>query len=293
VIGFKPSYGRISRHGLIAYGSSFDQIGLIGRSSRQIWEVYDVIHGQDDHDSTLVSRQDYPDLSMEDRPLRIGYLKQALDHPALQTEIKDDISALQRSLVEQGHELISLDLPQFDYVIPAYYVLTSAEASSNLSRYDGVRYGHRADGAGSLDELYTQSRTAGFGDEVKRRILLGTFVLSYGYYDAYYGKAQKVRRQIKDALDGMFEKVDVILLPTAPTVAWSLDAEMGPVEVYLADVYSVLANLAGLPAISMPLGEDKDLLPYGLQCLGPAYQERKLMDICSTIPQFPSNRSVS
>jgi len=178
-------------------------------------------------------------------------------------------------------------------VIPAYYVLTSAEASSNLSRYDGVRYGHRADGAGSLDKLYTQSRTAGFGDEVKRRILLGTFVLSYGYYDAYYGKAQKVRRQIKDALDGMFEKVDVILLPTAPTVAWSLDAEMGPVEVYLADVYSVLANLAGLPAISMPLGEDKDLLPYGLQCLGPAYQERKLMDICSTIPQFPSNRSVS
>ncbi len=283
VIGFKPSYGRISRHGLIAYGSSFDQIGLIGTDHEQIWEVYNVMQGQDGHDSTLVARQDFPHSESKDRPLRIGYLQAALEHSALQKEVKEGIQRVQSALQDKGHELVPLELEHFDYVIPAYYVLTSAEASSNLSRYDGVRYGHRASNAKSLDDLYTLSRTSGFGDEVKRRILLGTFVLSYGYYDAFYAKAQKVRRLIKESLETMFEQVDLIILPTAPGVAWPLDHEMTPVEVYLADIYSVLANLAGIPAISMPVGEDSAGMPYGIQCLGASFEEKQLIEMCGKL----------
>ncbi len=282
--GFKPSYGRISRFGLIAYGSSFDQIGFIGHVLKDIALVYDIVQGPDGKDSTLVREQ--PESTGSHKPnkiLKFGYLGETLSHHGLQREIKDAFTAKLGVLREEGHAVDALSFEYLDYLIPAYYVLTSAEASSNLSRYDGIRYGHRSREASSLDDMYTHSRTEGFGTEVKRRILLGTFVLSVGYYDAYFAKAQKVRRLIKERFERWFEQYDAILIPTAPVTAWSLDATLSPVEMYLADVFSVIANLTGMPAISIPLGVDDQGLPFGMQVLARRYGESELFRVASSL----------
>ncbi len=275
LIGFKPSYGRISRHGLIAYGSSFDQIGVIGRSLSDIKELYQVMCGPDDFDGTLVPAA-RPEATPLDSPLRIGYISDAINHTGLDPAIKSAFTACMDRLRAAGHSVESLTMPHFDYIIPAYYVLTSAEASSNLSRYDGVRYGYRTAQAATLDGLYTRTRTEGFGTEVKRRILLGTFVLSVGYYDAYFAKAQKVRRLLKNQYEAWTDQYDLVMLPTTPTTAWKLDEELSPVEMYLADVYSVLANMVGAPAISLPFGYDPDGLSFGTQLLCARHREDKL-----------------
>ncbi|MBX2816431.1 MAG: Asp-tRNA(Asn)/Glu-tRNA(Gln) amidotransferase subunit GatA [Saprospiraceae bacterium] len=276
VVGFKPTYGTISRHGLIAYGSSFDQIGLLGYDLSQLEMVFEVIKGRDDHDATLIDTPDHTPFAT-DEPPRIGLMQNALEHKSLDPHIKESIQKLTGDLQSNGASVETFAFEFLDYVIPTYYVLASAEASSNLSRYDGVRYGYRAEEAESLDDMYRKTRTVGFGDEVKRRILLGTFVLSYGYYDQYFGKAQQVRRLIRDELQVQLDRYDYLILPMSPSVAWGIDEVKSPVELYLADIYSVLANLAGLPAMSLPLWTNKSGMPYGLQILGAPFQEKKLL----------------
>ena len=273
LIGFKPSYGRISRHGLIAYGSSFDQIGVIGKKLDDVTKIYEVMKGVDDYDATLIDP-----LMVEDRPIRkkLAYLKDAVEHPSLQPEIRETFLKKVKSLQERNIEVQPVDFELIDYLIPAYYVLTSAEASSNLSRYDGLRYGRRSPHATTLLESYTKTRTEGFGLEVKRRILLGTFVLSVGYYDAYFAKAQKVRRLIKEQISRVLAEYDGLLLPTTPRTAWKLGAEMSPVQIYLSDVFSVLANLVGFPAVSLPMGKDVENLPFGIQLISGTFQEHLL-----------------
>ncbi|MDH3651160.1 MAG: Asp-tRNA(Asn)/Glu-tRNA(Gln) amidotransferase subunit GatA [Saprospiraceae bacterium] len=280
--GFKPSYGRISRHGLIAYGSSFDQIGIIGRDLNDIHRIYSVMKGPDAHDATLVEHTEPLDTT---RSGKLAYVREALEHPSLQPAIKDAFFAKLSRIESLGIEVEPVSFDLIDYLIPAYYVLTSAEASSNLSRYDGLRYGYRASDAASLDETYTKTRTEGFGLEVKRRILLGTFVLSVGYYDAYFAKAQKVRRLICDQMNDWMQKYDGMLLPTTPGTAWKLGDHKKPVEIYLADVFSVLANLAGAPAISIPLGVDVENLPFGIQMISGTFQEDKLFVYSDMIQQ--------
>ncbi len=279
LIGFKPSYGRISRHGLIAYGSSFDQIGVIGRDLNDICLLYEIMSGPDGYDGTLVWRDDDISISKVTSPLKLAYIKEAIEHEGLDPLIKKTFEMEVQRLKAEGHTLDPVSLKQFEYVIPTYYVLTSAEASSNLSRYDGIRYGYRADNVESLHDMYTMSRTQGFGTEVKRRILLGTFVLSVGYYDAYFGKAQKVRRRLKDQFDIWNNSYDGVILPTTPTTAWALDEEKSVVENYLADIYSVLANLVGAPSLSLPLGYDNDDLPFGLQVITSNFGEERLFFI--------------
>ncbi len=282
VVGFKPSYGRISRHGLIAYGSSFDQIGVIGNELEDVELVYQVMQGPDEFDGTLVSQVE-ESKKVASTGVRFAFIEEALDHPGLQSEIKDAFYGAKELLGEADHQVLPVSFNLFDYVIPAYYVLTSAEASSNLSRYDGIRYGFRSQNVSSLNEMYTHTRTEGFGAEVKRRILLGSFVLSVGYYDAYFAKAQKVRRLIKDQFEEWFTSYDAILIPTAPTTAWSLGDQISPVEMYLADIYSVLANLVGLPAVSVPLGTDSDGLPFGIQLLSARFEESALLKMAEEV----------
>jgi len=285
VTGFKPSYGRMSHFGLVAYGSSFDQIGFIAHNIQDVAAVYDVSHGPDAHDSTLHPNRSETILPLKphSRPLKLAYIEETLNHHGLQKEIKLGFENKLSVLSNQGHVLESVSFEYLDYIIPAYYVLTSAEASSNLSRYDGIRYGYRSETSGSLDEMYTQSRTEGFGDEVKRRILLGTFVLSVGYYEAYFAKAQRVRRLIKERFDEWSSQYDAILIPTAPVTAWPLDKPPSTLEMYLSDVYSAIANLTGLPALSIPLGEDHSNLPFGRQILSKRYNEEHLLAIAASM----------
>lgn len=282
LIGFKPSYGRISRHGLIAYASSFDQIGIIGHYLPDMAKVYMVMQGPDDYDGTLTSVAHDPK-PHNDSVSRFGYIQEALDHEGLDPVIRRAFIDKIAMLRKKGHQVESVSLPWLDYIIPSYYVLTSAEASSNLSRYDGIRYGYRSEMAESLDDMYTMSRTEGFGTEVKRRILLGTFVLSVGYYDAYFAKAQKIRRLIKDQIDLWMGTYDALLLPMTPTSAWTIGQSKDPVEVYLADIFSVLANLIGAPGVSLPLGYDADQMPFGIQLIGKSFCENKLISTANYI----------
>lgn len=279
LIGFKPSYGRISRHGLIAYGSSFDQIGIIGHNLEDIQTAYMVMHGPDAYDGTLLQKEIDRDPTLEDireRPLKLAYIGETLSHEGLQEEIKSEFTQCILDLRSDGHQVDEVSFDLLDYIIPCYYVLTAAEASSNLSRFDGIRYGYRSKDVSQLDEMYTRSRTEGFGTEVKRRILLGTFVLSVGYYDAYFAKAQKIRRLIKEQFDAWTQYYDGVLIPMTPTTAWEIGSGKSPVEIYLADIFSVLANLVGAPAISIPLGRDSLDLPFGLQILSANYTEDRL-----------------
>ncbi len=284
VVGLKPTYGRVSRYGLVAYGSSLDQIGPLTKTVADAALLMNVIAGHDSRDSTSVDESIAPvpdylaKLDEPVKPLRIGIVPQ-LNSGADDTVQKAIDSALElyKTL---GAELIEIEMPHFDYAIAAYYMIATAEASSNLARYDGVHYGHRTAEPKDYIEVYSKSRDEAFGQEVKRRIMLGTYALSAGYYDAYYLKALKVRNLIRGDFTKAFESCDCIMMPVSPTTAFRIGEKMAdPLQMYLADVYTIAANLAGIPGISIPCGFDDNNLPIGLQILAPAFDEEKLLRI--------------
>ena len=283
IVGLKPTYSRISRYGLAAYASSFDCIGIFGTCVEDIALVLEVIAGKDEHDST-VSHKSVPSYSASvntasDKKYKVAYLNETLETSGLQAEIKEAATSTINKLRSAGHEVEGIDFPLIEHFLPTYYVLATAEASSNLSRYDGVRYGYRSPNATDLTSLYKKTRSEGFSKEVQRRILLGTFVLSSSYYDAYYSQAQKVRRIIRDKTKEIFERYDFILMPAAPTTAFKLgEHSADPIEMYLADLFSVHANVAGVPGISIPCGSDKQGLPIGLQLIADDFEEEKLLN---------------
>ena len=281
IVGLKPTYGRISRYGLIAYASSFDQIGIFGNNVEDVSLALEIISGPDDFDSTVSLKETKPFTAKADqqKKYRIAYFKEALFHPSLDKEISNSIIALIDKLKKDGHIVEAVEFDLLDYIVPAYYVLTTAEASSNLSRFDGVRYGYRTKTkADNLVEFYKRTRSEGFGKEVQRRILLGTFVLSAGYYDAYFSKAQKVRRLLIDKTDVAFKNYDVIIMPTSPTTAFDIGEKSGdPIALYLADIYTVFANLTGIPGISVPLFKHSNGMPFGLQAMTNKWDELTLL----------------
>lgn len=280
VTGLKPTYGTVSRYGLVAYGSSLDQIGPVGKDAADCAAVLEAIASHDPKDSTSMKRDSYDFLSALDegvRGLRIGiprdYFGDGLDE-----EVKSHILEAAKVLESKGAVLEEFDLSLVEYAIPAYYVIASAEASSNLARFDGVKYGYRTPEYEGLHNMYKKSRSEGFGAEVKRRIMLGSFVLSSGYYDAYYLKALKTKALIRQAFDRAFEKYDVILGPAAPGTAPKLGESLSdPLKMYLGDIYTVSVNLAGLPGITVPCGTDGKGLPIGMQLIGDCFQERKIL----------------
>ena len=280
VVGLKPTYSRISRHGLIAYASSFDCIGILGRTVEDVAIVLEHIAGPDDHDST-VSRTDvhaYSQSLQPAPPYNIAYIRQTVDVPSFNHELKANFHNQINQLQKAGNQVHEVDFDLLDYILPAYYVLTTAEASSNLSRYDGVRYGYRSADDSSLESMYKTTRTEGFGKEVQRRIMLGTFALSASYYEAFYHQAQKVRRLIRERTKKLLSEFDFIVMPTTPTTAFKLGTHSkDPVTKYLADLYTVQASLCGLPAISIPAGHDNNGLPIGLQIITDDFKEQKLL----------------
>ena len=289
VVGLKPGYGRISRYGLIAYASSFDQIGIFANNIPDVALVLEIMAGKDEYDSTVSHKpvEHYSSLLKDDKKYRIAWFKEALDHPSLDPEISSSIKTLLETLKKDGHEVEPVGFDLLDHIVPAYYVLTTAEASSNLSRYDGVKYGFRAgNNKADLTELYKESRSAGFGREVKRRIMLGTFVLSAGYYDAYFTRAQKVRKLLFDTTQLIFNDFDFIFLPTAPSTAFKIGEKMDdPIAMYLADIYTVMANLVGIPAISLPLFTHSNGMPFGLQVMSNRFNELSLLRISNQLMQ--------
>lgn len=287
IIGLKPGYGRISRYGLIAYASSFDQIGIFGKNTEDISLLLTIMSQPDERDSTMLQNA-LNNLAAAEKEIKYCLFKQVMQHPSLDKEIKDSINAIAEDLKNNGHQVDYIDFDLLDYIVSAYYVLTTAEASSNLSRYDGVRFGHRSEHeAESIDTFYKNNRSEGFGIEVKRRIMLGTFVLSAGYYDAYYSKAQQVRRMLVEKVKDIFSKYDAILMPTSPTTAPKIgDNEKDPVATYLADIFTVFANLTGIPAISIPLfSHSKDNMPFGLQVMTDKEDEVTLLHISNKLLQ--------
>ncbi len=281
VVGFKPTYGRIPRHGVIAYASSFDTVGLLAQRIEDVAAALGVVAGADERDTTS-STLPVPDyekaLGKPLERLRIGYLAETIEHPSLQGEIKVAMETFIRKLKEEGHGVEEAHLPLLGACLPVYYTLTTAEATANLARYDGVRFGYRAEGCTSFQEMVRKTRDEGFGEEVKRRLLLGSFILSSDYYDSHYVRAQKVRRLIKEQLDGLFERYDYLICPTTPTTAFShAYGEGDAILDYLADLYTVPASVAGLPAVSLPYGKDDKGLPIGLQLIGRAFDEEGLL----------------
>jgi aspartyl-tRNA(Asn)/glutamyl-tRNA(Gln) amidotransferase subunit A len=283
VIGLKPTYGRISRYGLIAYASSFDQIGIFSQTIEDAALLLEVMAGPDGYDSTALQEvpAPYSQSLAPQKTYRIAYWEEALVHPSLDKDIAAAIRDTLERLRQAGHTVEPVEMKLLDYVVPAYYVLTTAEASSNLNRYDGVRFGHRTEEpVENLTEFYERSRTEGFGKEVQRRIMLGTFVLSAGYYDAYYTRAQQVRRLLVDRTALIFNEFDAILLPNSPTTALPLAAKNDdPTAMYLADIYTVFANLTGLPGIALPLYRHPNGLPFGLQVMTKAANELTLLQL--------------
>ncbi|MDZ4715072.1 MAG: Asp-tRNA(Asn)/Glu-tRNA(Gln) amidotransferase subunit GatA [Cytophagales bacterium] len=285
LIGLKPTYSRVSRYGLVSYASSFDTVGLLAKEVEDVARVLTVIAGADAYDST-VSREPVPDYEhlVSGSPLRVGYIRQTMDIPVLQEDVRQAFKGALDQLQSLGHPVTAIDFPLLDSILPTYYILATAEASSNLSRYDGVRYGYRSPNTNDLESLYKKTRSEGFGKEVQRRILLGTFVLSSDYHDAYHAKAQKVRRLIREETKRLLLQYDVILLPTAPTTAFKVgDHAANPMAMYFADVFSVQANVAGVPAISFPYGKDRQGLPIGLQAMADDFQEGKLLQLAKLL----------
>jgi aspartyl-tRNA(Asn)/glutamyl-tRNA(Gln) amidotransferase subunit A len=328
LVGLKPTYGRVSRWGLIAYGSSFDCIGPITRNVEDAAMLLEIIAGPDDYDSTVSQREvgkyaegvwntengrgrprgkengerhtekdassvgtvhhamanPHSPMPFAQSKIRIGYLREGLESEGVQPEIKAATRAKLDQLEAQGHVVEPIDFELIPYFLPTYYILTTAEASSNLSRYDGVRYGFRSKEKGDLENLYKKTRSEGFGKEVKKRILLGTFVLSASYYDAYYTKAQKVRRLIKEQTDRLFERYDFLVMPTTPTTAFPIgDKTDDPLQMYLADIFTVQANVIGNPAISVPNGHDANGLPIGFQIMAKPFDEAALLSFAKSI----------
>ena len=280
VVGLKPTYSRVSRYGLIAYASSFDQIGPITKSIEDAALVTEIISGKDHNDSTSSSVKVEPfNIVLPTEKKKITYLKEYLESPGLDPEIKEKFLDLISELKAQGHVVEEQTFSYLDVIVPSYYVLTTAEASSNLARFDGVHFGYRSSNAKDLESTYKLSRTEGFGEEVKRRIMLGTFVLSSGYYDAYYTKAQRVRRLIQDRTTALLKDYDFILMPTTPTTAFDIGVKNeDPTVAYLEDIYTVHANLAGTPAISLPLWVSSKNMPIGVQLMGAAFKEAELLN---------------
>ncbi|MBZ5656567.1 MAG: Asp-tRNA(Asn)/Glu-tRNA(Gln) amidotransferase subunit GatA [Acidobacteriia bacterium] len=285
VVGLKPTYGRVSRYGLIAFASSLDHIGPFAKTVKEVALVLRTIAGRDPMDSTSaeVPVPDYvAELEKPVKGLKIGVAKEYFGE-GLDIEVRAAVEAAIQKLAELGCEVVPVSLPHTEYAIPTYYIVATAEASSNLARFDGVRYGFRAPKARTLSDMYRLSRDGGFGMEVKRRIMLGTYALSAGYYDAYYLKAQKVRTLLTRDFDEAFKKVDVIAAPTAPTPAFKLGEKVNdPLAMYLADIYTVTANLAGIPGISVPCGENQEKLPIGLQLFGRHFDEATLLRVAHT-----------
>ena len=282
--GLKPSYGRLSRYGLIAYGSSFDQIGIFANDLSDVKLIFDLTQGKDPMDSTSITEDPLP--YDENRPLRIGFLTEYMNHEGLDPEIKKKVNHLKEYLQKENVEVHDFSFPYLDHLVPTYYVLTTAEASSNLSRFDGVHYGFRSESSKGVDETYKNSRSEGFGTEVKRRIMTGTFVLSHGYYDAYYTKAQKVRRLAKQATNAIFEEVDVLVMPTTASTAFELGSISDPVQLYLQDIFTVHANITGHPAISIPFGEHTNGMSFGLQLMSACNEEEKLIYYSEAIKKY-------
>jgi len=278
-VGLKPTYGRISRYGLIAYASSFDQIGPLTNSIEDSALLLEIMAGKDPMDSTSTSRptEQYASFSTPSKQ-RIAYLKEALENENVDAEVRQRLETIIAQLRAEGHTVEPVSFPYLDYLVPTYYVLTTAEASSNLSRFDGVHYGHRSTQAQGVEETYVLSRTEGFGPEVKRRIMAGTFVLSHGYYDAYYTKGMKVRRVLQDKTKAIFAEYDLLLLPTTPATAFESGAVNDPIQMYLQDIFTVHANLTGNPAISIPLGHHSNGLPFGIQLMADAFKEHELLN---------------
>ncbi len=285
VYGLKPSYGRISRYGLIAYASSFDQIGILGYDPDDIGRVLEVAAGKDPMDATSSSQKvnSYDKIDVKSNP-KIAYFPSLIDHEKLDESIRVNVLQKIEQLRSSGASIIAKDFEYADYLVPTYYVLTTAEASTNLSRYDGVRYGHRSNSSKNLEEMYVNSRTEGFGKEVKRRIMLGTYVLSEGYFDAYFTKAQQVRKLITEEMDKVLDECDFLILPTSTSLPWKIGEMAGdPISVYLSDMYTVLANLTGLPAISIPSGTNNEGLPFGIQLMSKKYSEYDLLSIAKSL----------
>jgi aspartyl-tRNA(Asn)/glutamyl-tRNA(Gln) amidotransferase subunit A len=289
VVGMKPTYGRVSRYGLTAFASSFDSIGVFARNVKDASRIMEVMAGWDKMDSTSVNVP-VPEYSkfppLKENELKIGVVYDFMGE-GLQKEIKDAINSKIENMKSQGFTIYDVKLPHADYSIQTYYILTTAEASSNLARYDGARYGYRSADSSTVEDMYVNSRTEGFGTEVKRRIMLGTYVLSAGYYDAYYKKAQKARRLIKEDFANAFKDADVLIAPTTPTTAFKIGEKIDdPLEMYLNDVYTTSANLAGTPAISIPAGTDKNGLPIGMQIIGRWFDEVNVFRIAEYIMRY-------
>lgn len=280
LVGLKPTYARISRHGLIAYASSFDTIGILSPTIETCAMVLEMIAGPDDFDSTVSHRPvpAYTEQLQFNKQAKVAYFPAALEHPGLQPAIRKQTQATLDTLLRAGHQVEAVDFPLLEYALPTYYVLVNAEASANLARFDGVRYGYRSPESTTVAAMYQKTRTQGFGQEVQRRILTGTLVLSADYYEAWYVKAQQVRRLIKEKLEMIFATYDFIVLPTTPTTAFKIGAyTQDPLAMYLADLYTVPASIAGLPSISIPNGTDENGLPIGLQVMAPAFGEAQLL----------------
>jgi aspartyl-tRNA(Asn)/glutamyl-tRNA(Gln) amidotransferase subunit A len=285
VVGLKPTYGRVSRYGAIAYASSFDQIGPITLTVDDTALIYEIMGGKDEMDATTSSKPIINYLTADSgKKYKIAYIKETVESEGLDPEIRERLYAVRDALIAQGHTVESVDFPYLDYLIPTYYILTTAEASSNLARYDGIHYGYRSAKATDLESTYKLSRAEGFGKEVQRRIMLGTFVLSAGYYDAYYSKGQKVRRLLRDKCNDILTEYDFMLTPTTPSTAFKIGENTSdPIKMYLEDIYTVLANLSGLPAISLPLGKHSNGLPFGLQLTGRNFDEARLLQFSSVL----------
>ena len=279
IVGVKPTYSRVSRHGLIAYASSFDQIGPLTNNVEDSALILEVISGKDSFDSTVSSRKvdHYSKARLDEKPKKIAYIQECLDKPGLDGEIKQAVETKLLYLKDKGHIVEPVSFPYLDLLVPTYYVLTTAEASSNLARYDGVHYGYRSNKITDLESTYINSRTEGFGEEVKRRIMLGTFVLSTGYHDAYFTKAQKIRMLIRKKTDEIFKKYNFIISPTTPHTAFKIGGQKeDPTVMYLEDIFTVQANLCGAPAISLPLKKHSNGLPIGLHIMADNFKEKDL-----------------
>lgn len=288
IVGMKPTYGRVSRYGLIAFASSLDQIGPFARCVEDAALLLEAISGHDPHDSTsldLPVPQYSKALTKGIKGAKVGVIKELLGE-GVAPDVKKSIENAIKMYKELGAEIVEISLPLLEHSIGVYYILATAEASSNLARFDGVKYGHRTKDPKNLMEMYTKTRAEGFGDEVKRRIMLGTYALSAGYYDAYYKKAQQIRRLIKEDFDKAFEKVDILVSPTCPNTAFEIGSKTeDPLSMYLTDIGTISANLAGIPGLSLPCGLDSDGMPIGLQILAPTLQEEKLFNMAYNFEQ--------
>jgi len=278
IVGFKPSYGTVSRHGLMAMASSLDVIGLLGKTTQCARIAYDCIAGQDDMDSTSTSNSD-----IEQKEIKtIGVPRSFIEMEGVEEEVKTRFNEAVGKLIDAGYSVVDIDLPHMKYSLPAYYIIMPAEASTNLSRYDGIRFGLSVPGDG-VDDSYMKTRGLGFGREAQRRILLGTYVLSHGYYDAYYNKAVNVRRKITQEVEDIFKKVDVVVTPTSPAPAFKLGEKQDPVQMYAADIFTVPANITNIPAISIPNGLSSEKLPLDFQVMSSYLQDRALLDFASKV----------